>query len=57
MINKQMANMHLLWFWRVQPEIALDPSSDYNLVAKYRGYMRFSYGFDDARFIYGHEVA
>jgi hypothetical protein len=57
MINKQMANMHLLWFWRVQPEIALDPSSDYNLVAKYRGYMRFSYGWDDARWIYGMEVA
>jgi hypothetical protein len=57
MLNKNMANMHLLWFWRVRPEIALDPSSDYNLVAKYRGYMRFSYGFDDARFIFGHEVA
>lgn len=57
MLNRSMAQMHLLWFWRVRPEIALDPSSDYNLVAKYRGYMRMSYGWDDPRFIYGHEVA
>jgi len=57
MLNRSMAQMHLLWFWRVRPEIALNPSSDYNLVAKYRGYMRYSYGWDDPRFIYGHEVA
>lgn len=57
MLNRSMAQMHLLWFWRVRPEIALDPSSDYNLVAKYRGYMRYSYGWDDPRFIFGHEVA
>lgn len=57
MIDSQMSQMHLLWFWRVRPEIALDPASDYNLVAKYRGYMRYSFGWDDARFIYGHEVA
>lgn len=57
MLNRSMAQMHLLWFWRVRPEIALDPSSDYNLVAKYRGYMRMSYGWDDPRFIFGHEVA
>jgi phage major head subunit gpT-like protein len=56
MVSKPMANMHMLWFWRVRPEIALDPSSDYNLVAKYRGYMRYSFGWDDARFIFGHEV-
>jgi len=57
MLNKQMANTHLLWFWRIMPEIALDPASDYNLVAKYRGYMRYSFGWDDAHFIYGHEVS
>lgn len=57
MISSPMSQMHLLWFWRVRPEIALDPSSDYNLVAKYRGYMRFSYGFDDSRWVYGHEVS
>lgn len=56
MIDSAMAPMHLLWFNRVQPEFALDPSSDFNLVARYRGYMRYSFGWDDARWIYGHEV-
>ena len=27
-----------------------------NLVAKYRGYMRYSFGWDDARWVYGHSV-
>jgi len=48
MIDSQQAPMHLLWFWRVNPE--------YNLVAKYRGYMRYSFGWDDPRWIYGHNV-
>jgi len=56
MVDSRQANLHLLWFWRVRPGITVDPSSDYNLVAKYRGYMRFSYGWDDFRFIFGHEV-
>lgn len=57
MVERARASRHLLWFWRVRPELTLDPSSDYNLVAKYRGYMRYSFGWDDARFIYGHDVA
>jgi hypothetical protein len=57
MIDSSQAKLHALWFNRVNPEIALDPASDYNLVAKYRGYMRFSFGWDDYRWIYGHEVA
>ena len=57
MVNRSMSAMHLLWFWRVRPELALDPTSDFNLVARYRGYMRYSFGWDDARFVYGHEVA
>lgn len=56
MIDSRMASMHALWFNRVNPEIALDPSSDFNLVAKYRGYMRYSFGWDDFRWIYGHNV-
>lgn len=56
MVSSAQAKMHLLWFWRVRPEIALDPSSDFNLVAKYRAYMRYSFGWDDFRFIYGHDV-
>lgn len=56
MLDSNLSKMHLMWFNRVLPEIALDPSSDYNLVAKYRGYMRYSYGWDDAMFVYGHNV-
>jgi len=56
MIDSVMARQHLLWFNRVLPEIALDPASDFNLVANYRGYMRYSFGWDDARWIFGHAV-
>lgn len=57
MVDSAQARLHLLWFDRVQPELSLDPTSDFNLVARYRGYMRYSYGWDDFRFIYGMEVA
>ena len=56
MLSSQMSQMHMLWYWRVMPELSQDPNSGYDLVSRYRGYMRFSYGWDDARFIYGHEV-
>ena len=56
MVDSRMAPMHLLWYWRVKPEVTLDPSSDFNLMAKYRGYMRMSYGWDDPRFIFGQNV-
>jgi hypothetical protein len=57
MIDSAKASMHALWFNRVNPEISLDPSSDFNLVAKYRGYMRYSFGWDDFRWIWGHNVS
>lgn len=57
MIDSAQASMHALWFNRVNPEITLDPASDFNLVAKYRGYMRYSFGWDDFRWIYGHAVS
>lgn len=57
MIDSRQASMHALWFNRVLPELSLDPSSDFNLVAKYRGYMRYSFGWDDFRWIYGHSVS
>jgi hypothetical protein len=56
LIDSGMAKMYLNWFWRVQPEFAEDPTSDFNLVMKYRGYMRYSYGFDAWQWIYGHIV-
>jgi len=57
MLSSSLAKMHLLWFWRVRPELAKDPTSDYDLEARFRGYMRYSFGWDDSRFIYGHEVS
>jgi phage major head subunit gpT-like protein len=57
MIDSRQSNMHLLWFNRVMPGLTLDPSSDFNLVAKYRGYMRYSFGWDSARWLFGHNVS
>lgn len=56
MVDSRQTRMHLMWYNRVLPEFAMDPTSDFNLKAKYRGYMRYSFGWDDARFIYGHNV-
>lgn len=57
LIDSMMARQYLRWFWRVQPEFAVDPKSDFDLVAKYRAYMRYSYGWDHWCWIYGHSVA
>jgi len=51
-----LARMHLWWFDRVAAEFAVDPSSDYDLVTRYRGYTRYSFGPDDWRWLYGHSV-
>ena len=56
LIDSTLANLYLNWFDRVPLEFDADPTSDYNLVAKFRGYMRYSYGWSDFRFIYGHNV-
>lgn len=50
--QKQFLN----WFDRVALEFA--PEEDFDtLQRKYRAYMRYSYGYDDARWIYGHAVS
>ncbi len=53
MADSGMAKMHLHWFDRIAPEFALDPSGGYDLVARFRGYMRYSFGFDAWQWIYG----
>lgn len=53
LIDSRMAQMYLNWYWRVQPEFLVDPASQFDLVWRYRGYMRYSFGFDDYRWIYG----
>lgn len=56
MIDSGMSKMSLNWFNRVPLEFAMDPTSDFSLVARFRGYMRYSLGWNDWRFIYGHNV-
>lgn len=56
LIDSAMAKLHLLWINRMPTEFELDPTSDFRLEARFRGYMRFSYGWSDPRWIYGHEV-
>jgi hypothetical protein len=57
LIDSRKAKRYLNWYWRVMPEFKLDPSSDFNLVMRWRGYMRYSFGFDHWSWIYGSEVA
>ena len=49
----QDGNRHELnWFWRVKPEFKAEEDFD-TFVAKYRGYMRYSFGFSDWRGMVG----
>ena len=57
LIDSQMAKMYLNWFDRVPLEFAMDPTSDFRLEARFRGYMRYSYGWSDWRWVYGHDVS
>jgi len=56
MIDPGLCKMFLQWFDRVPLEFAEDPTSDFSLEARYRGYQRYSYGWSDWRFLYGHAV-
>jgi len=53
LIDSQLAKRHLLWVDRIPMEFALDPTSNFTLEARYRGYMRYSYGWSDYRWVYG----
>jgi hypothetical protein len=55
-IDSALAKRFLLWIDRVPLGFSMDPASDFNLVAKYRGYQRYSYGWSDWRFLYGNDV-
>ena len=57
MVDSMLAKMYLNWYDRVPMEFAMDPTSDFSLEARFRGYMRYSYGWDDWRWIYGHSVS
>lgn len=53
LIDPDLAGLYLNWFNRVPLEIAMDPTSDFHLEARWRGYMRYSYGYSDWRFVIG----
>jgi phage major head subunit gpT-like protein len=57
MIDSRLAKRFLRWYWRIPPELAESPDSDFNLVLRLRGYMRLTYGWDFWGWIYGHNVA
>lgn len=56
MIDSQLARLYNHWFDRVPLEFEMDPTSDFRLEARFRGYMRYSYGWSDWKWVYGHEV-
>ena len=55
LIDPVLAKLYLNWFDRVPLEIALDPTGGYQLEARWRGYMRYSFGWSDWRWILGSE--
>ncbi len=57
LIDSAMAKLHLLWITRIAIEFEMDPTSDFRLEARFRGYERYSYGWSDWRWIYGHSVS
>jgi len=56
MTESRRQRQFLNWFDRIPLEFK--PEEDFDtLQRKYRAYMRYSFGYDDARFIYGHLVS
>lgn len=55
-IDSVMMKGMLEWFDRVPLEFGQDKSFD-TFIAKYRAYMRYGYGWNDFRWIYGHNVS
>jgi len=56
MIDSAMAKMFLQWFDRIPLEFFQDKSFD-TLIAKFAVYCRFSFGWSDWRWVYGHSVS
>lgn len=56
LIDPALMKLYLIWFNRVPLEFTMDPTSDFRLEARYRGYMRYSYGWSDWRWVYGQLV-
>jgi phage major head subunit gpT-like protein len=52
MVDSRIMKMYLNWFDRITPQFYKDTDFD-TLLAKFAGYMRYSYGWSDWRFVYG----
>jgi phage major head subunit gpT-like protein len=52
-VDSMRMKQALKWIDRVPLEFALDPTSNFRLESRWRGYMRYSYGWKDWRWIYG----
>lgn len=55
MIDSNMMKMFLQWFERIPLEFFQDKSFD-TLIAKFASYARWSYGWNDWRWVYGHNA-
>ena len=56
LIDSQLMKMALMWFDRIPVEFFKDKDFD-TLNAKFAGYMRYSFGWSDWRFVYGNNVS
>jgi len=56
MIDSNMMKMYLQWFNRIPLEFFQDKSFD-TLISKFAAYMRYSFGWSDWRWLYGHSVS
>jgi len=54
LIDSNYMNMFLMWFDRIPLEFAMEEEFD-TLVAKFRAYMRYNYGWSDWPWIYGND--
>jgi hypothetical protein len=52
LIDSELMKQSLKWYWRVQPEFSSIEDFE-SFVMKYRGYMRYSFGWSDFRWIVG----
>ena len=55
LIDTQAMKRYLKWFWRIRPEFGAEDEFD-TFQRKYRGYMRYSYGWSDFRWVVGANV-
>ena len=57
MVDSARARMHNWWWDRETPSMLLDPQSAFNMVVRGRVKGRWSTGWDDWRWVYGHLVS